>query len=223
MSPPEQHFFDLSSLPLAAVPNRVTAVPTDRSGRRALKVEVTQQARDGAPGVDYVDTDTFVILPVPFRNGRIEVDVLGRTYFGAPPGARGFIGLAYRISPDHQTFESVYVRPLNGRKHHPPPPRHQRAIQYFAFPDWRFDRLRDQYPDGRFEAGADIASDEWISLCVDIYEDHVQVTVNGEPLLTVREPKADPVVGAIGLWVDIGTEGYFSNLRIAPSEPKGEL
>ena len=217
MSPPKQHFVDLASVPPEAVPNRVTAVPADRAGRKALKVELTQQARDGAPGVDYVDTDTFVILPVPFRNGRIEVDVLGRTYAGAPPDARGFIGLAYRITPDHQRFESVYVRPLNGRKHHPPPPRDQRTIQYFAFPDWPFDRLREQYPDGRFEAGADIAIDEWIALCLDVSENHVAVTVNGELLLTVREPKAAPITGAIGLWVDIGTEGYFSDLRVTPA------
>jgi hypothetical protein len=25
---------------------------------------------------------------------------------------------------------------------------------------------------------------------------------------------AEPTEGAVGLWVDIGTEGYFANLRI---------
>jgi hypothetical protein len=39
---------------------------------------------------------------------------------------------------------------------HPPSPRDQRAIQYFAYPDWKLDRLREQYPDGNYEAGADI-------------------------------------------------------------------
>ena len=28
--------------------------------------------------------------------------------------------------------------------------------------------------------------------------------------------KAEPVVGAIGLWVDNGTVGYFTNLRVTP-------
>lgn len=216
MRPSDQYTYDRSTLPREAVPNRVTAVPAERHGRLALKVELTQRARDGVPGIDFVDTDTFVILPVPFRNGRSQVDVLGRTYAGAPADARGFIGLAYRITRDHQQFESVYVRPLNGRKHHPTPPRHQRAVQYFAFPDWRFDRLRERYPDGRFEAGADIASDEWIPLCIDVYEDQVQATVNGDLLLTVRESKVEPIEGAVGLWVDIGTEGYFSHLRVTP-------
>ena len=31
--------------------------------------------------------------------------------------------------------------------------------------------------------------------------------------LVVREPKVAPTTGAVGLWVDIGTEAYFSNLR----------
>ena len=95
-------------------------------------------------------------------------------------------------------------------------PRDRRAIQYFAYPDWRFGRLREEYPDGRYEAGADIAGDEWIALRLDIDEDRVSVVVDGIEGLAVREPKATPASGAIGLWVDIGTEGYFANLRITP-------
>jgi hypothetical protein len=39
------------------------------------------------------------------------------------------------------------------------------------------------------------------------------VTVNNVEILTVKETKAPPVIGDIGLFVDIGTEAYFSNLR----------
>lgn len=39
---------------------------------------------------------------------------------------------------------------------------------------------------------------------------------NRELVLSVREAKAEPVGGAIGLWVDIGTEGYLANLRVTP-------
>ena len=37
------------------------------------------------------------------------------------------------------------------------------------------------------------------------------------PVLVVNDLKhgAD-LSGAIGLWVDVGTEGYFSNLRVYP-------
>ena len=208
--------YDLSTLPPGASPHRVTAVPADYKGRKALKVELDAKSRAGQPGVDFGDTDTFVMIPVSFRNGTIEVDLLGRLRADAPPEMRAFAGLAYRIAPDGKRFESAYVRPLNGLKLKPPPPRDKRAVQYFAYPDWPFDRLRQSYPDGRYEVGANIAGDEWIALRLDVEENKVRIAVNGEERLVVIEPKAAPVAGNVGLWVDIGTEAYFANLRITP-------
>ena len=66
----------------------------------------------------------------------------------------------YRITEKLDCFEAVYVRPLNGAKVDPPGPRAQRAVQYFAYPDWNFERLREEYRDGRYESGADIGPDE---------------------------------------------------------------
>jgi hypothetical protein len=208
--------YDLSILPPGAINHRVTATPAEIKGRKALKVELDPKSRAGQPGVDFGDTDTFVMIPASFRNGTIEVDLLGRLQPDAPPDMRAFTGLAYRIAPDGKRFESAYVRPLNGLRLNPPPPRDKRAVQYFAYPDWRFDRLRQAYPDGRYEAGANIAGDEWIALRLDVEENKVRVAVNGEERLVVTEPKAAPVAGNVGLWVDIGTEAYFANLRITP-------
>src|SRR5476651_1528786 len=208
--------YDLSVLPPGAVNHRVTATPAEIKGRKALKVELDPKSRAGQPGVDFGDTDTFIMIPASFRNGTIEVDLLGRLQPDAPPEMRAFLGLAYRIAPDSKRFESAYVRPLNGLKLKPPPPRDKRAVQYFAYPDWPFDRLRQAYPDGRYEVGANIAGDEWIALRLDVDEDKVRIAVNGEERLVVTEPKAKPIVGAVGLWVDIGTEAYFANLRITP-------
>ena len=206
--------YDLAALPPGAIAHRVTATPAEIKGRKALKVELDAKSRAGQPGVDFGDTDTFVMIPVSFRNGTIEVDLLGRLRPDAPPDMRAFTGLAYRIAPDGKKFESAYVRPLNGLKLKPPPPRDKRAVQYFVYPDWPFDRLRQSYPDGRYEVGANIAGDEWIALRLDVDEDKVRIAVNGEEQLVVTEPKARPVSGAVGLWVDIGTEAYFANLRI---------
>jgi hypothetical protein len=80
-------------------------------------------------------------------------------------------------------------------------------------PDWKFDRLREEYPDGRYEAAADIGPDEWNTLRVDVHGTTATVIVNNVEILTVKETKAPPVIGDIGLFVDIGTEAYFSNLR----------
>ena len=77
----------------------------------------------------------------------------------APRDARAFIGLALRTDADRRSFESVYFRPTNGRMLNPGAPRDKRAIRYFAYPDWKFDRLRRDFPDGRYESGADIAND----------------------------------------------------------------
>ena len=192
-------------------------VPAEYKGRNALKIEFTEAANKGPPGVDLLfDMPTFVLIPGNFKNGTIEVDVLGRLNGKGLPDARAFVGLAYRVVDGGARFESVYLRPLNGRKTNPPSPRDRRAIQYFAYPDWKFDRLRREYPDGRYEAGADIADDEWIRLKLDIDETRVGVSLNGKEEFAPTDLKAVPEAGGIGLWVGRGTEGYFSNLRITP-------
>ena len=81
---------------------------------------------------------------------------------------------------------------MNGQKTNPPSPRDQRAIQYFAYPEWKFDRLREQYPDGDYEAGADIGPDEWITLKLDIDDTSLTANVNGNETLTLRKPRRHP-------------------------------
>jgi hypothetical protein len=91
---------------------------------------------------------TLVIIPASFTSGAIEVDILSRLNGKGAADARAFAGIADRVTTDGDRFEAVHLRPLNGQKTNPPSPRDQRAIQYFACPDWKFDRLREQYPDG---------------------------------------------------------------------------
>ena len=207
--------YDLHELPAGATLHKVSSALVDYKGRNALKVEMTEAAAKAQLGVAF-DMPTFVLIPGSFKNGTIEVDILGRLNGKGPPDARAFVGLAYRVANAEAGFESVYLRPLNGRKKDPPSPRDKRAIQYFAYPDWKFDRLRKEYPDGRYESGADIADDEWIALKLDIDDARVRVSINGKEELALTETKAAPVAGGIGLWVGIGAEGYFANLRVAP-------
>ena len=207
----------LTELPEGSKLRAVTAVPAEIAGRGVLRVELTDAVTiDGKPGVDYVDMPTLVIIPASFTNGTIEVNILSRLNGKGPADARAFAGIAYRVTAGGDRFEAVYLRPLNGQKTNPPSPRDRRAIQYFAYPDWKFDRLREQYPDGDYEAGADIGPDEWISLKLDIDDTRLTATVNGTETLTLSETKAAPVAGAVGLFVDIGSESFFSNLKITP-------
>jgi hypothetical protein len=206
---------DLAALPAGATLHRVVAAPAEYKGRRALKVEMPDEAIRAQLGID-VDMPTFVRIPADFRNGTIEVDLLSRLNGKGPPAARAFIGVSYRIAADESHFETIYLRPLNGRRKNPPAPRDKRAVQYFAYPDWKFDRLRRDFPDGHYESGADIAEDEWITLRLDIDDTHVRVMVNGKDELTLTDAKGVPANGGVGLWVGIGTEGYFANLRVTP-------
>jgi hypothetical protein len=207
--------YGLHDLPAGATLHTVIAAPAEYKGRKALKVEFTDEANEGPPGI-LIDMPTFMLIPTNFKNGTIEVDILGRLNGKGLPDARAFVGLAYRVVDAEARFESVYLRPLNGRKTNPPAPRDKRAIQYFAYPDWKFDRLRKEYPDGRYEAGADIADDEWIIFKLDIDDARVSVSINGKEELALTDTKAAPEAGGIGLWVGRGTEGYFANLRITP-------
>jgi hypothetical protein len=188
--------YDLHEVPASASLHKVTAAPAEYKGRKGLKIEFTQAVDNGPPGVDLLfDMPTFVLIPGNFKNGAIEVDVLGRLNGKGLPDARAFIGLAYRVIDGGARFESVYLRPLNGRKTNPPSPRDKRAIQYFAYPDWKFDRLLKEYPDGRYESGADIADDEWIRLKLDIDDTRVRVSVNGKEEFAPTDLKAVPEAG----------------------------
>lgn len=207
--------YELGALPAGATLHRVEATPAEYKGRKAIKVEMPDAAIKAQLGID-VDMPTFVRIPVDFRNGTIEVDILSRLNGKGPPDARAFIGISYRITDPEAHFETIYFRPLNGRKKNPPSLRDNRAVQYFAYPDWKFDRLRKEYPDGHYESGADIADDEWITLRPDIDGTRVRVSVNGKDELALADAKGTPVAGGIGLWVGMGTEGYFSDLRMTP-------
>ena len=79
-------------------------------GRKAVRV-FRDTATQGA------DIPTFVRLinTNDFSNGTIEVMLLSRLLPTADPTARGVIGLAFRINKDNSRFESIYIRPTNGR------------------------------------------------------------------------------------------------------------
>lgn len=206
--------YDFGSLPEGARPQSVTASPVTIDGKHALRVTLTDEASNGEPNIDFVDMPTFLTIPLAFQNGTLAVDLYSKLRDDAPSYARGFAGLAYRISDCNDIFEAVYLRPLNGQKAMPETPRDKRAVQYFAYPNWRFERLRQEYPDGRFESGANIGPAEWVNLKLEIEDTHLTVFVNGVECLSLDKTKAEVNMGNIGLFVDIGTEAFFSDLRI---------
>ena len=122
-------YHSLQDLPKGAVANKIEVAPAHH-GRPCLRLALDATSRAGKPGVDYVDQPCFLPLPEILTDGAVEVDVCARLLPNAPDYARGFIGLAYRVQDDLSAYESLYLRPTNGRLHAPRPPRDTRAVQY---------------------------------------------------------------------------------------------
>ncbi|MGK9147747.1 DUF1080 domain-containing protein [Plantibacter flavus] len=195
----------------------VVAAPDASAGRSCVRVRLDPQVEaHGVPGVDYVDQPTFAILPDITTDAVIEVEILSRLRPDAPEYARGFAGIAFRISDDAERFEAVYLRPTNGIRTGVDEPRRSRGLQYFAYPDWPFDRLRTERPDGGYESAADIAPDEWIRLRIEVRGRHITARVNDDEVVEFGTGLAEPRPGRIGFWVDIGTDAVFSKLRVTP-------
>jgi hypothetical protein len=161
------------------------------------------------------DEPTFTKLKgIDFKNGTIEVKVWSRLLPNAPELARGFIGIAFRINDSNSKFESIYIRPTNGRASDQL--RRNHSIQYFSFPDYKFERLRKEAP-GVYESYADMGLNEWIKLKIIVKDSQAKFFINDskQPSLIINDLKHGAnSSGAIGLWVDVGTEGFFSELTI---------
>jgi hypothetical protein len=162
-----------------------------------------------------VDEPTFVrIKNLNFKNGTIEVKVLSRLLKNAPAYARGFIGVAFRIDDKNSMYESIYIRPTNGRADDQI--RRNHSIQYYAYPDFKFDKLRQVSPE-KYESYADMALNEWITMRIEVKEKKAQLFLNNSkyPVLIVNDLKlGENTRGSIGLWVEIGTEGFFKDLKV---------
>ncbi|WP_428663205.1 family 16 glycoside hydrolase [Runella sp.] len=176
-------------------------------------IKVVKVIKDST--VKAVDEPTFVkIKGVDFQDGTIEVKVLSRLLKTARSSDRGFIGVAFRIHEDNSKFECIYIRPTNGRAEDQV--RRNHSIQYFSYPDFKFDRLRKESPE-KYETYADMGLNEWITIRIEVKGKQANLFLNDsrQPTLIVNDLKmGENASGALGLFVDVGTEGYFKDLKI---------
>jgi hypothetical protein len=201
---------DLSKIILAPVQVSMSKVELD--GHKAIRV-----TKDTT--VKKVDEASFVrVNDISFQDGVIEVKLLSRLLPTASPQDRGFIGIAFRISEANDRFECIYIRPTNGRAEQQL--RRNRSTQYFSFPDYKFDRLRKEAP-GEYESYADMGLNEWITLRIEVKGAGAKLFINNnpQPALVVNDLKHGAGQrGAIGLFVDQGTEGFFEALKVSHSD-----
>jgi len=193
--------------------SRVEAVHAVMSIEKLMGSEVVKAVKDST--IKAFDEPTFVkIKGVDFKNGTIEVKVLSRLLKNAPDFARGFIGVAFRVNDSNTKYESIYLRPLNARVDDQV--RRNHSIQYYSYPDYKFDRLRKESPE-RYEAYADMEMNKWITMRIVVKDTQAKLFINDhlQPALIVNDLKhGAELTGAVALWVEEGTEGYFKDLKV---------
>ena len=196
----------------------------DAAQFRAVHTRVENTVLDGEPVVRVVkadkvltpDENTYAELKeLPLHNGIIEVRLRSQLLPDAPDYARGFVGIVYRAKPDSSEFESFYVRPTNGRNC-TDPVRRAHGCQYFSYPGYTFSYFRE-FGITAYEAPVELALGEWFTLKAVIRDETAAFYLNGaeEPVLTVPQMKhGTRQAGALGIYVDVGTEAFVSDIRV---------
>jgi hypothetical protein len=177
-------------------------------GRKALRVLDAAQAGTG-------DEGRLVVLPnTDFQDGIIEVDLAGEPAPGAPEGARGFVGIAFRVAADVSRFECIYLRPTNGRAEDQV--RRNHSVQYISIPGFPWPLLRKDFPE-KYETYVDLLPSEWTKVKIEVRGEKARLYVNGveQPTLLVNDLKQGQTKGSVALWIGTGTLAHFSNVRIS--------
>lgn len=183
-------------------------------GLQALQMTMPAGAVQDPHREALTDRDFMAWLPVDFSDGVIEVEVASELAPNAPAYARGFIGLTFRIDEEGR-FESIYLRPTNStaddqvRRNH--------SVQYVAYPDYRFDRLRREEPE-KYESYAELDIGRWISMRIVVSGAKADLYLDGKarPALVVNDLKfGSGQRGGVGVWLESGTIAYFRNLRVS--------
>ena len=195
--------------------HNVLAQPATHKGKKGLRVVVdTVRLRERAGGNQAEAELLASIDGVEFSNGVIEAEIAGARALGAGEGARGFVGVAFRLQPDMRTYDAFYLRPTNGRADDQE--RRNHAAQYISHPDWTWFRLRRETP-SRYEAYVDLVPDEWTRIRIEVRGGRARLYVHGQqqPTLVVNDVKSGAnAKGVVALWIGPGTVAHFRDLRV---------
>lgn len=168
------------------------------------------------PTVKDLNSDVIgVVAGVTMRDGAIDIDVAGKPLPDAPPDARGFIGIAFRVRPDAKSYECFYIRPTNGRADDQL--RRNHSVQYVSEPEYPWYRLRKESP-GVYESYADMEPGKWTHLHVVVEGNKAKVFINNasQPALIVNDLKLGQDGGGVALWATQSTDAWYANLKVHP-------
>ena len=214
--------------------HNVSAEPATLDGRPGIRISISSEAlpiyaRQQAappppPGVAAgpVPADVrellAVIAGVEMSDGTIEIDLAGEARPDAGPGARGFVGVAFRVQPDLRTYDAFYLRPTNGRAEDQE--RRNHATQYISHPAWPWQRLREETP-SRYESYVDLRPGRWIHVKIEVAGEKARLYVDGaeQPTLIVNDVKSGAGrSGRVALWIEGSTLATFANLVITKAK-----
>jgi hypothetical protein len=202
-----RHYYPLES-PDGLVLRNLTATMAVLHGKKGLRLTHSDETRR-APF-----SEEFATLPdLVFSNGVIEVELAGAPQPEATDGARGFVGIAFRVQKD-DTFDAFYLRPTNGRVDDQE--RRNHAVQYISHPEWPWPRLRKETP-GKYESYVDLIPGEWTKIKIDVRGDTARLYVHDaeQPTLIVNDVKSGAfATGRVALWVGAETVAHFRSLTV---------
>lgn len=200
--------------------HNVSAEPATLQGKKGLQLTVSADASHRlasmTPEQQGEIEQLAIVDGLEFASGIIEAEIAGAVAPGAAEGARGFVGIAFRLSNDLRTYDAFYLRPTNGRAEDQE--RRNHALQYVSHPDWPWFRLRKETP-SRYESYADLVPGEWTKVRIEVRGDRARLYVHGQqqPALVVNDVKTGPNgKGGIALWLGLGTVAHFRNLIVEP-------
>jgi hypothetical protein len=205
-----------NSLPLTSTENlillNVKAEEVTLKGKEGIRVEKDFKEEDQTS-----EGTLALIKNSNFRNGTIELEIAGEPAPDAGKGARGFVGIAFRIhSADYGNYECIYLRPVNGRAENQLQRNH--SVQYISHPEYPWQRLRKETP-GLYESYVDLVPGEWIKYKIVVSGEKARLYLHGQeqPTLIVNDLKHGDRQGLIGLWLHRSTVAHYRNLKITPS------
>jgi hypothetical protein len=198
--------------------HNVAAESATLEGKKGLRVTMSDEALRRFKGMTPEEQAKLeqlaVIDGLEFANGVIEAEIAGAPAPGAGEGARGFVGIGFRLQSDMQTYDAFYLRPTNGRADDQE--RRNHAVQYVSHPDWPWFRLRKETP-SRYESYVDLMPGVWTKVKIEVRGDRARLYVHGQeqPTLIVNDIKSGASArGAVALWIGPGTVAHFRQLSV---------
>lgn len=198
--------------------HNVQAEPATHQGKRGLRITYSAEAKQQFKSLKPDEQAFFETLAVieggNFTNGVIEAEIAGEPAADASEGARGFVGIAFRLRPDMRAYDAFYLRPTNGRADDQV--RRNHSAQYVSHPEWPWFRLRKETPE-RYESYVDLEPGKWTRIRIEVQGERARLFVHGQsqPTLVVNDLKTGAAGGgSIALWINPGTVAHFRDLRI---------